>query len=57
LVDKVALHLARIMSVLDRNAGLDHVSETEDDAIRSVFVNMVSVVDLDVPDDGATHFK
>jgi hypothetical protein len=45
------------MSVMDRNAGLDHVSENEDAAIRSEFVNMVRVIDFDVPDDGATHFK
>jgi hypothetical protein len=45
------------MSVLDRNAGLDHLGKKEDAAIRNEFVNMVRVVDFEVPDDGATHFK
>ena len=45
LVDKVSFHLSKIISVVDRNSGLDHVRAVESWK-RELFVKMVNFVNL-----------
>ena len=46
-----------IMSVLDRNFGLDHLRDDEETWARKLYVEMVEIVDFDVADDGEVYFK
>ncbi len=49
LVDKMAGELARLLAVLDRNCGLEHLRPDQPTWIQHLFVNMLRHVDLDSP--------
>jgi hypothetical protein len=49
LVDKMAGELARLLAVLDRNCGLEHLRPDQPAWMPQLFVNMLRHVDLDSP--------
>ncbi len=57
LVDKMSVHLARIISVLDRNCGLEHLHHNDPTWSRQLFVRLLDHLDVDAPANSSTTFK
>ena len=60
LVDRMSVHLAKVIAILDRNSGLEHGrldTQQKEGWSRKTLVDLIKVVDFDSPVDGLAAFE